>query len=409
MKGSPMRRSGTGNLSKEFSPQFYLKEHIKEAKEAVKALEEAVLDAVNFDEKASTLLAEAYRALSRLEQASADEARASALIPVACEMKVHSRRACMLVSLYSKKYSPADLLCRCGWGGGDKASVERKFDTCLTHLKELAPQPPAAPGDVVASASVSSTVGATVSPGTVAMPTPGQTLPRASVPFAAGATLFGVAQPSGMPHAPTVMTGASSDAATSDDAVLVMAPGGGTAGLRVQMHPQMLASSARGSCGSAATVIDRSDLTLVKLVGNGAFSKVWLAEWIGIQVAAKELQGFTSGSDCGAEGQGKSAEGFSATVPPKFHMPIPVPTTTISINRPKRQHARQPQPPQCDALHGSVPRPPMIVTQYYQHRSLFELLKRARRGDGGALRAMAWTKRLMVRACVCVGAMRRCW
>jgi serine/threonine protein kinase len=38
--------------------------------------------------------------------------------------------------------------------------------------------------------------------------------------------------------------------------------------------------------------------------------------------------------------------------------------------------------------------PPMIVTQYYQHGSLFELLKKARRGDRRAAAELTWSKRL---------------
>lgn len=38
--------------------------------------------------------------------------------------------------------------------------------------------------------------------------------------------------------------------------------------------------------------------------------------------------------------------------------------------------------------------PPMIVTQYYQHGSLFELLKKARRGDRRAQAELTWSKRL---------------
>jgi serine/threonine protein kinase len=38
--------------------------------------------------------------------------------------------------------------------------------------------------------------------------------------------------------------------------------------------------------------------------------------------------------------------------------------------------------------------PPMIVTQYYQQGSLFDLLKRARRGERRAAAELAWSKRL---------------
>lgn len=38
--------------------------------------------------------------------------------------------------------------------------------------------------------------------------------------------------------------------------------------------------------------------------------------------------------------------------------------------------------------------PPMIVTQYYQHGSLFDLLKRARRGDKRAQAELSWPKRI---------------
>lgn len=38
--------------------------------------------------------------------------------------------------------------------------------------------------------------------------------------------------------------------------------------------------------------------------------------------------------------------------------------------------------------------PPMIVTQYYQHGSLFQLLKKARRGEKRAQAELSWSKRL---------------
>lgn len=37
--------------------------------------------------------------------------------------------------------------------------------------------------------------------------------------------------------------------------------------------------------------------------------------------------------------------------------------------------------------------PPMIVMQYYSHGSMFELLKRGKRGDRRALQELTWPKR----------------
>lgn len=38
--------------------------------------------------------------------------------------------------------------------------------------------------------------------------------------------------------------------------------------------------------------------------------------------------------------------------------------------------------------------PPMIVTQYYQHGSMFDLLKRSRRGDKRSQAELSWSKRV---------------
>ena len=38
--------------------------------------------------------------------------------------------------------------------------------------------------------------------------------------------------------------------------------------------------------------------------------------------------------------------------------------------------------------------PPMIVMQYYPHGSLFDLLRKARRGDKRAAGELSWAKRL---------------
>eukprot|EP00879_Flechtneria_rotunda_P032704 GHRR01035978.1.p1 GENE.GHRR01035978.1~~GHRR01035978.1.p1 ORF type:complete len:106 (-),score=25.61 GHRR01035978.1:68-385(-) len=37
--------------------------------------------------------------------------------------------------------------------------------------------------------------------------------------------------------------------------------------------------------------------------------------------------------------------------------------------------------------------PPMIVMQYYAHGSLYELLKKARRGERRAVQELSWSKR----------------
>ena len=57
-----------GPSMREFKPETYLKEEIQGVKSAVKDLDEAVTMATALDERTSQLLAEAYRALSRLEQ-----------------------------------------------------------------------------------------------------------------------------------------------------------------------------------------------------------------------------------------------------------------------------------------------------------------------------------------------------
>ncbi len=35
--------------------------------------------------------------------------------------------------------------------------------------------------------------------------------------------------------------------------------------------------------------VDASEIALQKIIGTGAYGKVWLAEWTGCQVAVKEL------------------------------------------------------------------------------------------------------------------------
>jgi hypothetical protein len=57
-----------GPSMRQIGSQHYLKEEMAAAREAVKALDEAVAKAKSFRERASRLLEEAHRALSRLEQ-----------------------------------------------------------------------------------------------------------------------------------------------------------------------------------------------------------------------------------------------------------------------------------------------------------------------------------------------------
>lgn len=47
--------------------------------------------------------------------------------------------------------------------------------------------------------------------------------------------------------------------------------------------------------------------------------------------------------------------------------------------------------------------PPMIVMQYYAHGSLFEMLKRAHKGDKRAHKELSWTKRLSMLRDVAAG------
>eukprot|EP00198_Chlamydomonas_reinhardtii_P004200 XP_001693536.1 predicted protein [Chlamydomonas reinhardtii] len=86
--------------------------------------------------------------------------------------------------------------------------------------------------------------------------------------------------------------------------------------------------------------IDRSEISLKRLIGSGAYGKVWLAEWTGVQVAVKELH------------------------------------------------------PNIMRFLAMCLEPPLIVMQYYPHGSLFDLLARAHRGSAKAARELSWGKRL---------------
>ena len=57
-----------GPSMRKVGPQHYLKEEMAAAREAVQSLDQAVAKASSYREKASRLLEEAHRALSRLEQ-----------------------------------------------------------------------------------------------------------------------------------------------------------------------------------------------------------------------------------------------------------------------------------------------------------------------------------------------------
>ncbi|GAX75257.1 hypothetical protein CEUSTIGMA_g2702.t1 [Chlamydomonas eustigma] len=139
-----------GPSIRQVGPQQYLKEEMQAARDAVKALDKAVAEATSYREKASKLLEEAHRALSRLEQAS-DTKTAPEMIVIACEVKVSARRGLTLVDVYGKMSGitkMATLVMR--------KTIYRKFDKVCDHLKTLlvsAESPPAAvPGSNLAAA-----------------------------------------------------------------------------------------------------------------------------------------------------------------------------------------------------------------------------------------------------------------
>ena len=127
---------------------------------------------------------------------------------------------------------------------------------------------------------------------------------------------------------------------------------------------QMAPDQFMGTCQT----LDASELTLIKLVGTGAYGKVWLAEWTGCEVAVKELIGF--GNDESESHRAWVEMQNEVHLLGSLSHPNVMRFMAISIN------------------------PPMIVMQYYSHGTLFALLQKAKEGDHRALRELNWSKRL---------------
>ncbi|GAX75255.1 hypothetical protein CEUSTIGMA_g2700.t1 [Chlamydomonas eustigma] len=124
----PMQR---GPSMRHIGSQHYLKEEMVAAREAVKALDEAVARAKSFRERASRLLEEAHRALGRLEQATETKS-APELILIACEIKVSARRGLTLVDVYGRMGTFGKMVTLCARG-----SIYSKYDKVCDHLNTL--------------------------------------------------------------------------------------------------------------------------------------------------------------------------------------------------------------------------------------------------------------------------------
>ncbi|GAX75256.1 hypothetical protein CEUSTIGMA_g2701.t1 [Chlamydomonas eustigma] len=123
-----------------------------------------------------------------------------------------------------------------------------------------------------------------------------------------------------------------------------------------------------GKFGSICQTIDASELTLQRLVGTGAYGKVWLAEWTGCKVAVKELL-------CFGENEDENARAWTdmqneVNMLGSLSHPNIMRFMAITLN------------------------PPMIVMQYYSYGSLFGLLQKAQKGDLKSRRELTWRKRL---------------
>ncbi|MEW5304554.1 MAG: hypothetical protein WDW36_007157 [Sanguina aurantia] len=120
----------------------------------------------------------------------------------------------------------------------------------------------------------------------------------------------------------------------------------------------------------ATQTIDASELNMKKLIGSGAYGKVWLAEWTNCAVAVKELLAF-SGMASGEYDPREYAALFNEV------------QLLGSLSHPSVMR-----------FLAVCVEPPMIVMQYYPHGSLYDLLKRARSGNPKAVKELSWQKRV---------------
>uniref|UniRef100_A0A7S3R324 Protein kinase domain-containing protein n=1 Tax=Dunaliella tertiolecta TaxID=3047 RepID=A0A7S3R324_DUNTE len=119
--------------------------------------------------------------------------------------------------------------------------------------------------------------------------------------------------------------------------------------------------------GGAVQLIDSCEITLQRQIGSGAYGKVYLAEWLGCQVAVKELTGLAGDFRDTKAWQDMQHEVHMLGT---YNHPNIMRFMAVCLN------------------------PPMIVMQYYSHGSLFDLLTKAQRQNVRAMRELAWQKRL---------------
>lgn len=125
-------------------------------------------------------------------------------------------------------------------------------------------------------------------------------------------------------------------------------------------------------------IIEASELQMDRLIGQGAYGKVWLAQWCGSQVAAKELLAIPTvapGDEDDYEALKQYEEERKALIH-EVHL-------LGSMSHPNVMRF-------CAVCFN----PPIIVTQYYPHGSLFDLLKKGRRGDKRATSELTWIRRI---------------
>ncbi|KAJ9508201.1 hypothetical protein QJQ45_021539 [Haematococcus lacustris] len=156
-------------------------------------------------------------------------------------------------------------------------------------------------------------------------------------------------------RSPSVLRGSASGTAQSAAGSGALAQGASSSGSS--------AIAFMGACQS----IDASELAMRKLIGSGAYGRVWLAEWTGCAVAVKELTSFT-----GVDGDVRAWQEMQNEVHMlgTYNHPNIVRFMAICLD------------------------PPLIIMQFYPHGSLFDLLQRARSKNSRAIKELSWTNRL---------------